>query len=391
MIPRYAPTYTFSDLLQSLGRCFRRDVDENLRSRLATLYKIKHVFLLESARVALYALLRAYNRPGGVLMPAYNCIVVPEAVHFAGYYPVFVDVDCNSLSMTAGILKKSMSSDISVVLATHLFGIPCDVAEIMRVLQQYEVPIVEDAAPALGAEFRGTLAGSLGEAAIISFQSTKVISGETGGALLTNNDELADKVERLLQTDVVPDGHLRAFAKALARRTATSSWVYSATHFGYRILRDERMFEVVAPRTEIPSGFLTLCSRFSSALVLRQLDRLDWNLSRRRKLAQIYQDELSKHPGLKLPVLPEGCSPAWIQFPIQVDDKKAFYKHMQRNRVDITWTYRYSCADSYGLDGFPNAQRAAKTVLGLPTYPTLTEEQAQYICRVAKKYPASMR
>jgi perosamine synthetase len=391
MIPRYAPTYTYSDLLRSLSRCFRTDIDENLRSRLATLYKIKHVFLLGSAREALYVLLRAYNRPGGVVMPAYNCIVVPEAVCFAGYYPVFVDIDYRSLSMTADALKKSMSSDISVVLATHLFGIPCDVGEIMGALQGQDVLIVEDAAPALGAEFRGALVGSLGIAAIISFQSTKAISGETGGALLTNNDELADKVERLLQAAIIPDGHLRTFAKAFARKTVTNPWIYSATHFGYRILRDERMFEVVAPHNETPPNFLTLCSRFSGALVLRQLDRLNWNLRRRRKLAQIYQDELSKHPGLTLPILPVGCSPSWIQFPIHVEDKKAFYRHMQRNRVDLTWTYRYSCADSYSLDGFPNAQRAAKTVLGLPTYPSLTDEHAQYICDVAREYPAGMQ
>jgi perosamine synthetase len=390
MIPRFAPTYTYADLLHGLSRGLQEDVGDKLRSRLAAMYKVKHVFLVESARVALYMLLRAYDRPGGVLMPAYNCIVVPEAVCFAGYYPVFVDVDYCSLSMTADALKKSMSSDISVILATHLFGIPYDVGAIIGALQQHEVLIVEDAAPALGAEFRGALVGNLGTAAIISFQSTKVISGETGGALLTNSDELAAKVERLLQTAIVPDGHLRTFTKAFARKTVTTPWIYSATQFGYRILRDERMFEVVAPHTETPSSFLTLCSRFSSALVLRQLDRLHWNLSRRRKLAQIYQDELSEHPGLTLPTLPEGCSPSWLQFPIQVDDKKSFYMHMQRNHVDLTWTYRYSCADSYGLDGFPNAQRAAKTVLGLPTYPSLADEHAQYICDVAKKYPMDM-
>jgi perosamine synthetase len=391
MIPRYAPTCTYSDLLYSLGRCFQKGVEDELRSRLATLYQVKHVFLLDSARVALYALLKAYNRPGGVLMPAYNCIVVPEAVHHAGYVPVFADIDYGSLSMTADVLKKFMSPDITAVLATHVFGIPCDVEEILQVARQYNVLVVEDAAPALGAGFRGRLVGSLGDAAIISFQSTKVISGETGGALLTNNDELAHKVSCRLQEAGDSGSGWLSFGKAIARKLIMNPLVYPVAQLGYRILRDEQMFEVVAPHTEIPSRFLTLCSRFSSALVLRQLDRLGWNLSRRRKLAQIYQDELSKHPEVKLPVLPEGCSPAWIQFPIQVDDKKAFYKHMQRNRVDIAWTYRYSCADSYGLDGFPNAQRAAKTVLGLPTYPSLTEEQAQYICYVAKKYTASMR
>ena len=60
---------------------------------------------------------------------------------------------------------------------------------------------------------------------------------------------------------------------------------------------------------------------------------------------------------------------------------------MQRNGVDLSWTYRYSCADSFELGGFPNAQRAAKTVLGLPTYPLVTDEHAQYICKVAlEKY-----
>jgi dTDP-4-amino-4,6-dideoxygalactose transaminase len=390
MIPRYAPTYTYSDLLRSLSRCFQGNINDNLRSRLARLYKVKHIFLVNSARVALFALLKAYNRPGGVLMPAYNCIVVPEAVQYAGYYPVFADIDYSSLSMTTDAMMKSISSDITVILATHLFGIPCDVDEILRIAQQNEVLIVEDAAPAVGAKFGGQLVGSFSDAAVISFQSTKVISGETGGALLTNDDELAHKVDCVLQAAIAPEDCWRSFAKSVARKVVTSSWVYPATQLGYRILRDERMYEIVAPHTELPSSFLALCSSFSSALVLIQLDRLDWNLSRRRKLSQIYQDELSEHPRLILPFIPENCSPAWIQFPILVDDRRAFYKHMQRNGVDLSWTYRYSCADSFGLDGFPNAQKAAKTVLGLPTYPSLTDEHAQYICNVARKYPAGM-
>lgn len=391
MIPRYVPTYTYSDLTRSLGSCFQADVDHNLRSRLATLYKAKHIFLFGSARVALYALLRAYNRPGDVLIPAYNCIVVPEAIHHAGYHSVFADIDYASLNMTAGTLKEAMSSDITVVLATHVFGIPCDIEEITGVSRQHGVLLVEDAAPAIGATFRGQAVGRFGDAAIISFQSTKVISGGTGGALLTDDDELAQEVGRLSQAAIAPGDCLGSFTKAVARKMATNSWIYPATQFGYRILHDEQMFEVVPPQTEIPARFLTPCSRFCCALVLRQLDRLEWNLSRRRKLAQMYQDELARHPELTLPVIPEDCSPAWIQFPILVDNKRAFYKHMQRNGVDLSWTFRYSCADSYGLDGFPNAQKAAKTVLGLPTYPSLSDEHAHLICNAAIQFPASAR
>ena len=319
-------------------------------------------------------------------MPAYNCIVVPEAVYYAGYYPVFVDINCSSLSMTLDTLKKSMSPEIKVILATHLFGIPCDVEQIVNMSKQYDVLVVEDAAPAVGAEYRGKLVASFADAAIISFHSTKVISGETGGALLTNDDTLAYNVGRLLQLAVIPKNFLDTFVRAVAKKIATSSSMYPVTQFGYRILHNELMYEVVAPQTEIPSNFLMLCPPFSKELFSIQLDRLRWNLSRRRRIAQIYQDRLHRHTRLKLPVIPMNCSPSWIQFPIIVDDKAGFYKYMQRNGVDLSWSYRYSCADSYRLEGFPNSQRAAKTVLGLPTYPSLTDEQAHNICNVVKKY-----
>lgn len=390
MIPRYAPTYTYYDLVHSIGRCLQGKVDDNLRSRLAKLYSVKHVFLLNSARVAIYVLLKAYNQPGGVLMPAYNCIVVPEAVYYAGYYPVFVDINYHSLSMTPDALKKSISSDIKIISATHLFGIPCDVEEIMHLSQQYKVLIMEDAAPAVGAEFQGKLVASFGNAAVISFHSTKVISGENGGALLTNDDELAYKIDRFLQSAIIARGSWRLFAKAVARKIATSSWAYLTAQVGYRILHNEQMYEVVAPQTAIPPDFLKLSSRFPKWLVSMQLDRLDWNLGRRRKLAQIYQDRLSMQSGLVLPIIPENCSPSWIQFPIMVDDKMKFYKFMQRNGVDLSWSYRYSCADSFGIDGFPNAQRAARTVLGLPTYPSLSDQNAQRICDVAIKYSSDL-
>jgi dTDP-4-amino-4,6-dideoxygalactose transaminase len=68
------------------------------------------------------------------------------------------------------------------------------------------------------------------------------------------------------------------------------------------------------------------------------------------------------------------------------DDKLGFYKHMQRNGIDITWTYRYSCAESYQISDCPNARKAAQTVLGLPTYPSVTDSDAQYICEKAKAY-----
>jgi len=386
MISRSVPTYTYSDIWHSLKRRSQQGSDQDLQSRLAEMHQVRHVFLLDSARVALYVLLKAYNRPGGVLMPAYTCIVVPEAVCYAGYTPVFVDIDYHSLNLTTSNVRQVLTRDITVLLATHLFGIPCELDEFSDILDPDRVLLVEDAAAALGAEYRSQPVGSFGNAAILSFQATKVVAGEVGGALLTNDDDLAAKVTRLLETAVPPANGWQLLAKSFVRKIVTSEWLYSLTQFGYRTLRGEEMFEIVTPQNQIPPRFLANNSPFSNTLITLQMDRLNWNLNRRRKLAQIYQELLAGHPRLTHCWIPQRCSPAWIQYPVFVEDKKAFYKHMQRAGVDLSWTYRYSCADSYKKVGYPNAQKAAQTVVGLPTYPSLSDQQARAIARAATRY-----
>ena len=386
MIPRYAPTYTVKDLLNGLKLSSDPDIENELSTRLKSLYNAKYAFLFGSGKEALYAVLKAYNRPGRVLIPAYNCIVVPEAIQFAGYTPAFIDIDLQSLNVTAESVKKGITPDVQAVFLIHLFGIPCNINGILEVLHQKNILIVEDAAPAMGAEYEGQLVGCFGDATVISFQSTKVISGEVGGALLTNNPELASKIENLLHEAVAPGNTWKVFSKALARKIVTSQSVYGLAQFGYRSLRGEKMYEIVTPKVRKPNGYFSRCSPMACALAFLQLDRLKWNLVRRRSLALIYQNELSKNKKLSLPTIPDICNPAWIQFPILVEDKLAFYKHMQRNHIDVTWTYRYSCADSYGLEGFPNSLHAAKTIIGLPTNPYITDKQAMEICRVANQF-----
>jgi perosamine synthetase len=386
MIPRYDPTYSYLDLLGTLRDCFSQKDNELLHEQLRDMYNVKHVFTFESARVALFTLLKAFDHPGGVLMPAYNCIVVPEAVTFAGYKPEFADIDLQFLNMTAETIENALSPDTKVILATHLFGIPCDVEEVLFIGRKRGLLVVEDAAPAIGSRFKGRLTGTFGDASIISFQAVKVISAENGGALLTNNDELANKVGSLLSQMKPVRKHWLLFAKSVSRKLSFHSWVYPIVKEFYKILHPEEMFEIVKPLMDAPEEFFSACPCFSSLLISRQFSKLSWNVEKREKLAQIYIKELREHPNIKIPVI-RNCSPAWIQFPIIVTDKADFYNYMQHNGIDLSWTYRYSCAESYGFAAqCPNTQIAAKTVLGLPTYPSLSESAAQYIASVAKRY-----
>lgn len=386
MIPRYAPTYKITDLLNGLMLTSNPDIENQLCARLRSIYNAKHVFLFGSAREAIYAILKAHNRSGRVLIPAYNCIVVPEAIRFAGYTIAFVDIDSQSLNMTAESVEKAITPDVRAILLTHLFGIPCDIDEILYVLRKQDILIIEDAAPAMGAKYKGHLVGCLGDAGVISFHSTKIISAEVGGALLTNNEKLAFRVKELLKEASAPENTWMLFVKALSRKLVTNQRIYGFTHLGYRLLRGEKTYEILSPQTK-NGKFLSLCSPFACALVIIQLERLKWNLERRRSVARIYQSELSRLSNLSTPIISYSCNPAWIQFPIRVEDKWAFYKYMQRNNVDVTWTYRYSCSESFGLNGYPNALETAKTVLGLPTSPNLSTDDALHISDVVKKFP----
>lgn len=390
MIPRYHPTYSVRDLITSLSLSVRGTPLDDLRCKISQMYGAKHVFLLGKARTALYILLKAYNRPGDVILPAYNCIVVPEAVLYAGYQPRFVDIDLDSLNMSLDAVKSSLASTTTVVLATHQFGIPCDIEGIVELCRDREILIVEDAAAAIGATYRGKLVGTFGDAVILSFNSTKVVSGGTGGALLLNDDALADRVSDLINTIPAVESGFVLFGKSAAWKVLTSPFLYRIVYLIYRLLHGEDMFETVALQERMPTGFLGSCSTFTAALTLGRLVDLDRNLERRRRIAQIYASSLTGCPQIELPKVSAESSPAWIGFPVKVARKRDFFKYMQSKGIDLSWTFRYSCADSFDFDGFPNARRAAQTVLGFPTYPSLSDEQAKYICTVTKEYLFSM-
>jgi perosamine synthetase len=386
LIPRFSPTYSLPDLFKSLKARHHGLPNEQLCSRIAALHGVKYSFLLDSARLALYVLLKAYNHPGGVILPAYTCIVVPQAIHDAGYRPIFLDIEKGSLGLDPQLILKSLSDEVTVVLVTHLLGIPNNPQEILPICQERGILVLEDAAPALGAKIGGRLVGTIGDASIISFQSTKIISGETGGAIITNNSNLADRINHVLKSAALPSNNWLYFIRAFFRKIATNPKFYRILQRSYGLFFGEEMFEVVKARPAMPSTFLRQCPSFSSKLILSQFDRLEWNLSRRAKIASIYQSTLKELPWLKLPTIPEESSPAWIQFSFFADDKKSFYKYMQSKGIDLSWTYRYSCADSYRLEGFPNARKAAETILGFPCYPMLTDEQAHSISHLARKY-----
>lgn len=386
MIPRYEPTYSFSEIHQSLIHALRDNRTEVLESFLRDYFQVKHVFLMRSGRSSLYVILRALNRPGKVLMPAYNCRNVPESALFAGYIPFLRDPDLETLNVLPEKYIEALTEDVSAIFAISLFGIPYDVRPLVDAARQKGVLLVEDAATAMGSRIDGRMTGTVGDVGVISFQDTKLLSANSGGVIITNNDQIAQNIATFLENVPKEDVIWRNYLSTMFHKAATRRWIYPFTQTAHRVLNGEAMYEIVPPPTGAAPGYLARCSEFSVELILNQWQNLDRNISRRRWIADQYAKAVAQNDIFRTPKIAVDVEPVWIQYPLLIEKKLEFYKYMQQRGVDITWSHRYSCADEFHQVDCPNAETVARSILSLPCYPNLADAEVEKICRITAEY-----
>ncbi|MEM5774950.1 MAG: DegT/DnrJ/EryC1/StrS family aminotransferase, partial [Anaerolineaceae bacterium] len=362
-------------------------IQTELREKLKAYFGKRHAFLFYDGKTAIAVLLKSLLQNGSVLTPAYNCIAVPQAIQAAGFAPRFVDARPGRLDADPRDFRNAIRSDTQLLMPVHLFGIPWWIDELCEMCSDHQLPIVEDAAPALGARRNGLLVGSRGDAMVLSFHWTKPLSGETGGAVLTDDDEIADRIRGFSDQNMpAPGSRGVLFLKTWLRKSVCVPCVFGLARVGHRLLFGQRMFEVVANETGNGKTAFYGMPPFSCALVLNQLDRLDAYCGQRRQAAGIYQRSLQNNPHFSLPVIPDGSEPSWTQYPVLVDQKLGFFLHMQRHGIDVTWSYRYSCPDTFHMQGFENSGRVAQQIVSLPTWPGLRPDEMRRIAEAAAEY-----
>jgi perosamine synthetase len=381
MLPRSKPTYSVREIWEVFANTLSGvDSISSLRSTLAAYYQVRHVFLFSRAREALFALLQANGQPGEVLIPAYNCISVSEAIRNAGYTPVFVDIDLKTLNFQLEDLEKRISSRTKAILITHQFGIPAEIETILGLIKKHKLLLIEDAAPAFGARYHSQLVGTFCDAAILSFEKTKVLTGIGGGALLIKDDELANKVQASISRLLPARSLVVDLLDCLGFMASTDERLYSLALFLYRFKREENLYEIAEIRKSDRFRHARGLSRFQAGLIHIQLSRIDQIFDNKKRISSFFMDRLAGDKRFKLPVIPDLSSPTWSQFPILTNSKEEVFRKMRKLGVDLSWNFKYSCPESYGISGYPNSHIAAKSVLGLPTYPSLDESTCAQLC-----------
>lgn len=317
---------------------------ESLEREIAEYCGSRYAVGVSSGTDALLVVLMALGlRPGDeVITSAYSFFATAGAVARLGGRPVFVDIDSATFNIDPAAIASKITSRTRAILPVHLFGQMADMEEITRIASRHGLPIIEDAAQAIGAELQGRPAGAWGTAGCLSFYPTKNLGGAGDGGMVTTNDlGLAERIRML-------------------------------RNHGFRMRY----------HSEILGGNFRLDAIQAAVLrvKLRYLDR--WTEARRRNAAE-YRKRLQ--PGTQLPAERFGTH-VYNQFVIRHPRRDALMHYLKEQGIGCEVYYPsplhlQKCFDDLGYrtGDLPVSERAAQTSLALPIYPELTPEMIQRV------------
>jgi perosamine synthetase len=308
---------------------------------LAAACEVEHALAVSSGTAALHlAVLALGLEPGDeVLVPSYTFPATGNVVALAGLRPVLVDVDPETMNVDPA--RIAVGSRTKAVLAVHLFGRPARLDELPDGL-----PVLEDAAGALGARRRGRACGGLGVLGCLSFHPRKIVTTGEGGAVTTNDDAIAEAVA-------------------------------AVRNHGWRSL--------VPPDMPAP-GLNYRLSDILCAVGLPQIRRLDELLAARTRIAHGYAERLADLPVL-LPAADDGDVHGWQAYVIQVDDRDRILTALRAQGIEAQiGTYALHLLGAFRDQGdFPGAARVFERALALPFHTRLTESDLDRVAEALDK------
>ena len=364
---------------------------------------VHHALSFSSGRVGLYGVLRSLGIGLGdeVLLQVPTHIVVANAIRYLGARPVYVDCQADTFNMDLEDAERRVTSRTKALVLQHTFGLPADIEAALDLTRRHGLDLIEDCVHSLGAVYEGEMVGTFGRAGFFSTEETKTITTTMGGMVVTDDPELA--------------AGLRAFQDACAWPTWRLTVRYLLKFLLYPIYSQPNLFPYLqaiyhrsgsrdllptattADEAEgrMPSRYGQRLSNAQAALGLRQLGRLEANLAHRKAIAAEYRRLLGES-GFDLSRPPTGSEPAFVRFPVWVDDRPRTVRAAAPWAVLGDWftsvleeSAEPTCAD-YEEGSCPQAESAARHLINLPTHPNTRLRDARAIARaVARAKPSS--
>ena len=320
----------------------------------------------EFGRTALYFILKAMDFPAGseIIVPALTFWVVPEMTRVAGLTPVFVDIDPATYAIDAGAIERAITPNTRAILPTHLYGLPCDMDPILEIAKRHNLKVIEDCAHALGAQYQGRMAGTLGDASFFSFQAFKPLNTYGGGLSWVRDPDVARRVAAMADAEPRPSAEriekiLRAGKLQytfIRPRVFTWSlypiWV-AASFIGAK--PEERLWEAVRSLDPLPAHYGGRFSNVQAAIGLAGLKHLPEFIERTRRHARRFDELLGDVPGVQIPTIPEGRTHVYYQYCPYVPRPETIVTRCLRRGVDVAPMHVDVCTqlELFGWKGRP--------------------------------------
>ena len=359
---------------------------------------VRHACSFSSGRVGLYGLLKILGIGAGdeVLLSVPTHIVVANAIRYTGATPLYVDCDPLNFNMDLREARKRITPKTKVIILQHTFGIPVDMESAMALAREFGIPVIEDCVHALGARYAGKPVGSFGKAAFFSTEETKTISTTMGGIAVTDDDEIAKKLREFRKTCAPPSRWLAYMyvLKLVLYHFLMQPHVHRYSRPIYEWMGNRHPLPRPTCQKELmgekPDNYLKCFSNAQALMGLRQLYRLDDNLSHRAEIASRYHNGLAVQ-GFKRPKIPPQAEPAFVRYPVLIEKRAAAVEKLAPWLVMGTWftSVLEEAISPYHAGGYypgscPHAEWAAKHLINLPTHPRVSKKDADTIIEKLK-------
>jgi dTDP-4-amino-4,6-dideoxygalactose transaminase len=329
---------------------------QELEQRIATMIGVKHCIVMCNGTVALEIVIRALGLRGEVIIPSMTFIATAHALQWQEITPVFCDIDPKTYNLDANCIEKMITPRTTGVIGVHLFGRPCDIEALAAIAEKRKLKLLFDAAHAFGCSYKGRMIGCFGDAEMLSFHATKFFNTFEGGAIVTNNEDLAAKV-RLMK------------------------------NFGF-----------AGYDNVIYIGTNGKMSEVSAAMGLTGLESLDEFIGVNHRNYREYKRGLEGIPGVQFMTYDEAEKCNYQYVVVEVDDQIIGISRDQLIQIlhaENVLARRYFYPGCHKMEPYvshfphaglvlPETERFAKRVLSLPTGTAVGPKEIAEICQIVR-------
>lgn len=316
---------------------------KELEEKLKAYFGVRHLFFASNGTVVLQLALKALNITGEVITTPFSYVATTGSALWENCKPVFADINPATCAIDPARIEEVITENTQAILATHVYGLPCDIEAIDDIARRHNLKVIYDAAHAFGTVYKGKQLLSYGDISTISFHATKLFHTIEGGAIVTEDDELARKI-RLFRSF----GHI-----------------------------NDDYYSV---------GINAKNSEFHAAMGLCLLPRVPAFINRRREIVKLYDSLLSGAP-VRRPEVPEGTEYNYSYYPIIFESEERLLAVKQALEAQQIFPRRYFYPSLNTLPYYkgapcPESERIAKSVLCLPLYYELEDKDVRRIAGI---------